>query len=922
MPPKTQNKKEELPQREANLFKSVVRFLDSKSFQKAIRAADQILKRFPDHADTLASKGLVTTRMKKKDEGLALIKRALALDIKNSTAWHCYGLYYRDEHKYEDAIKCYYKAFQYDSSKTEILKDLSLLQIQKRILDGFEETRRKILLIKPGNRNNWLAYAIGCHLNCHYDKCLHILDSYLKTVEPSDSKVQSSSTEPYEDSELRMYKIQVMIEAGLHEKALTYLNDVDNYVVDRLGWREQKASLLLHLNRKTEAATEYRDLIDINPDNYAYHSGLQAAMNFAPTSPISSSFSSTSSSSSIVSPSLASDQVKGLVSLYEELAKKYPSASSVHRIPLDFLSDNAFVERADQYLKKALRKGIPSLFQDMRPLYKDPKKVKAIEQLILSYLINLRKDLRFSGKEESTESPSVLMWTLAYAGCHYDQTGDFANGLKMTDEAIMHTPTNLDLYVLKARLYKHAGDFDSAFFWMDTARKMDTADRYLNTKTVRYAFRANKIEQAQKIVSLFLRSSEGQEPTLKTMFDMQAAWYAIVSGKAHARVGQYGMALKHLTAVEKFYDAMVEDQFDFHTYCLRKMTLRAYVSMLRWEDTIRSHSFYFKAARATVKKYIEVHENRLKAKLKQQEQTEAEAKLSPEQLKAQKKKEKRDTNKANKKAMALKAEEDAKKKQEQSGKKNAPKAKEEEKDDDPNGEKLVNVENPLDAASLYMHNLEMFSPNSLDTHLIGIELYTRKQKPLLRLRALKRAIALGHAEHPDVFTALASFSLLLEKNLSSFNHAVKQVVEPEMKSGVLASFATAGLPSLAKSFAEKHRTSQAHVLAAARVLLMVDPQKYKKDVLTMLETPTTNATWRECVQVHQLLLEQKETTAASAFFSKCSILFPFTPAFLSPQKLSAIQLMLTTEYDPKKASDYRSSNIFTTSSSSSSSDKA
>ena len=35
--------------------------------------------------------------------------------------------------------------------------------------------------------------------------------------------------------------------------------------------------------------------------------------------------------------------------------------------------------------------------------------------------------------------------------------------------------------------------------------------------------------------------------------------------------------------------AQVEDQFDFHTYCVRKMTLRAYVRMLRLEDHVWGH---------------------------------------------------------------------------------------------------------------------------------------------------------------------------------------------------------------------------------------------------------------------------------------------------------------------------------------------
>ena len=45
---------------------------------------------------------------------------------------------------------------------------------------------------------------------------------------------------------------------------------------------------------------------------------------------------------------------------------------------------------------------------------------------------------------------------------------------------------------------------------------------------------------------------------------------------------------------------MVEDQFDFHSYCVRKGTLRAYVSMLRCEDNLYGHAAYGKAAAGAV----------------------------------------------------------------------------------------------------------------------------------------------------------------------------------------------------------------------------------------------------------------------------------------------------------------------------------
>ena len=44
---------------------------------------------------------------------------------------------------------------------------------------------------------------------------------------------------------------------------------------------------------------------------------------------------------------------------------------------------------------------------------------------------------------------------------------------------------------------------------------------------------------------------------------------------------------KIFAAVIEHYEQMEEDQFDFHNYCMRKMTLRSYVEMLKQEDAVR-----------------------------------------------------------------------------------------------------------------------------------------------------------------------------------------------------------------------------------------------------------------------------------------------------------------------------------------------
>lgn len=54
---------------------------------------------------------------------------------------------------------------------------------------------------------------------------------------------------------------------------------------------------------------------------------------------------------------------------------------------------------------------------------------------------------------------------------------------------------------------------------------------------------------------------------------------------------------------------IIEDQFDFHTYCMRKMTLRSYVGLLRLEDVLRSHPFYFTAARCAIQVYLHLYDH-------------------------------------------------------------------------------------------------------------------------------------------------------------------------------------------------------------------------------------------------------------------------------------------------------------------------
>lgn len=52
---------------------------------------------------------------------------------------------------------------------------------------------------------------------------------------------------------------------------------------------------------------------------------------------------------------------------------------------------------------------------------------------------------------------------------------------------------------------------------------------------------------------------------------------------------------------------------------MRKITLRSYVDLLKLEDVLRQHPFYFKAAQIAIEIYLKLHDNPLTDENKEHE---------------------------------------------------------------------------------------------------------------------------------------------------------------------------------------------------------------------------------------------------------------------------------------------------------------
>ena len=206
-----------------------------------------MLKKFPEHGETLAMKGLILNCMERKAEAYELVRKGVKLDIKSHVCWHVYALLYRSDREYTQAIKCWPRALRHDKDNIQILRDLSMLQVQMRDLKGFVETRQQVLTLKPTNRNNWFSFAVAQHLRGRHVAAKNIVESYEKTLEGTPEN-------EYEHGEMLLYKNLLLEESGDLPRALEHLEECESRLVDKLFYKHKRAELLLQLERYSEAA--------------------------------------------------------------------------------------------------------------------------------------------------------------------------------------------------------------------------------------------------------------------------------------------------------------------------------------------------------------------------------------------------------------------------------------------------------------------------------------------------------------------------------------------------------------------------------------------------------------------------------------------------------------------------------------------
>jgi hypothetical protein len=179
-----------------------------------------------------------------------------------------------------------------------------------------------------------------------------------------------------------------------------------------------------------------------------------------------------------------------------------------------------FAQRIRAYLKAGLEKGIPSLFVDLKGLYKDQEKLRVIESILEEMKQKLEAEHASVESKEEIAPPTSLLWLYYYLALHLAHpthpSPDYARSLDLLETALRHTPTLPEIYMAKAMVLKRAGDPDGAARWMEKARLLDGQDRFINGKTGKYWLRAGEVEKASAVFGLFTK--------VRWLLDLPGKW--------------------------------------------------------------------------------------------------------------------------------------------------------------------------------------------------------------------------------------------------------------------------------------------------------------------------------------------------------------------------------------------------------------
>jgi tetratricopeptide (TPR) repeat protein len=262
--------------------------------------------------------------------------------------------------------------------------------------------------------------------------------------------------------------------------------------------------------------------------------------------------------------------------LYLNILKGKYKSRVITRIEIALSEGDEFKQLIKEYLGNQIKQGIPSIFINLKFIYHlQSHKINIIDNIISQFLNEIKNNKKIEIKKNSSENEVIIIdiipefiWVYYFVAQHYYFLGDMENALNFINMALDKTPTVVEFYMLKSKIFEHSGLLDKSADAYEKARKLDLGDRYLNAKYAKKYVRLNNIEKSNEIMKEFVRDPLHDD----NIYNVQCMWYEIECAYAYLRDKNIIRAHRLFNSNIFHFTTIVEDQVNLKIIFISNIT--------------------------------------------------------------------------------------------------------------------------------------------------------------------------------------------------------------------------------------------------------------------------------------------------------------------------------------------------------------
>eukprot|EP01129_Flabellula_baltica_P001661 TRINITY_DN11604_c0_g1_i1.p1 TRINITY_DN11604_c0_g1~~TRINITY_DN11604_c0_g1_i1.p1 ORF type:complete len:671 (-),score=117.15 TRINITY_DN11604_c0_g1_i1:11-2023(-) len=549
-------------------YKQLMKSYEQGDYLRCMKLCKSILSKAPNHSYTLATRALVHQACGRARECYDDARLSIRYDTCNFLGWHVLGVLFRSQHRHYEATKAFRMAFDINSENSLVRTDLAHSMLMIGDFVGYSKVVKAILDHDPSVPSAWMSMAIAYLLEENYSSAINTIDTFYHAKYPNDTG------NLYDISQILLFKNFLLEKQGDIEGAVQHL--IENYekIADKQTWNEKLGEFHLLLNNKEIAKIHYNNLLRRNPDNMQYYIGLLKSYSVIDINCPPDEYE--------ILPSCSDD----LLSVLDGIRKLNPGENTPIHVLLTFLPPGeTFKGVFVNYIRENISSRLDSLFNSFKYLYSSEEKVSIIE-LALKELKN-----ELIGNDSSFEH---------LLSQHYSKTGDFELSIDLIEGCIEKDPTNILHHLERGKTLKRMGRKIEAALSVENAREIDKSDKYLNSKAVKYLLRADLLEEARKVKSIFT----DMDPDGKySYYRLEEIWYEQEEADCLIRCGHLFEALEQLKRIKEHFQTHKESQLSFHqhNYPLERKSLIAYYNFILYQKDLYNNKSYQKLCKSNLK---------------------------------------------------------------------------------------------------------------------------------------------------------------------------------------------------------------------------------------------------------------------------------------------------------------------------------